>query len=161
MAEIRPTTADDWQSLKDVRMRALADAPYAFSETLDQAVTFPESMWRSRASGRDSVCALAWNGDQPVGMAVGLPDEDQAERAYLVSMWVAPSERGGSTGPALVEAVVQWCRNRGIQVLVAGVTSRNHRALAFYRKLGFAPYQAQALSHRAVTGCREVLALGL
>ena len=158
MATVRQTTRDDWRDLKAVRMQALDDAPYAFSETLDQAKTFTDALWQERASGDETFCALAWDGDTPVGIAVGLPDEDQPERAYLVSMWVAPAERGTDTGPKLVEAVVDWCRRNDVRLLVAGVTSRNERALAFYRKLDFQPYQAQALSHRAVTGCREVLA---
>ena len=39
--EIRPMRADDWERVRRVRLRALADAPDAFATTLESAQKRP------------------------------------------------------------------------------------------------------------------------
>ena len=50
---IRQVAAEEWERLRDVRLRALADAPEAFLETVEDASTFSEGHWRSRATPSD------------------------------------------------------------------------------------------------------------
>ena len=51
-------------------MRALADAPYAFSSTLEQEAAFPEEVWRRWAEGGTaSVDFIAREGGASIGMA--------------------------------------------------------------------------------------------
>jgi hypothetical protein len=46
---IRRVESDDWERLRDVRLRALASDPDAFLETVEDARTFPDERWRERA----------------------------------------------------------------------------------------------------------------
>ncbi|HZQ37096.1 MAG TPA: GNAT family N-acetyltransferase, partial [Dehalococcoidia bacterium] len=48
--EIRAVRPDEAALLRDVRLRALADAPEAFLTTLDEALAYPEQVWRERAA---------------------------------------------------------------------------------------------------------------
>ena len=161
MTEIRQIRPDEWQLLKRVRLAALTDSPGAFSEALEQAQHFPESTWQERAQsgaeGRDSFCTVAIHEGKPVGIAVGLPDTEVPGRAYLVSMWVAPPHRGSHVAPSLLARVEAWATARGARVLFAGVQPANARALAFYRKMGFATYEGKLPEHPATTGCEVVL----
>src|SRR5260370_40854679 len=69
----RPSAAD-WAELRDARLAALAEAPYAFASTLEREHAFPDDVWRERAGGGRTVAA--WPGDARVGMAKGWPPED-------------------------------------------------------------------------------------
>ena len=134
MYDVRLLTADDWMKLRDVRLGALAEAPYAFSSTLAREQEFTESTWRERAgSGRTFA---AWDGDAIVGLATGFPEDG---RWQLVGMWVSPEARGTGIANRLVTSVCELAHQSGYASVILWVTEVNGRARAFYRRLGFAP----------------------
>jgi GNAT superfamily N-acetyltransferase len=138
---IRRTTEDDWEPLRDVRLRALAEAPRAFGSTLERERDRTEAEWRlwaGRGRSGDGVMFVAADGDRFVGLAGGYPEEDP-EAVHLVSMWVDPAVRRSGTGRALVESVVAWARERGARVINLWATDENHPAIALYRSCGFEP----------------------
>lgn len=151
MLIIRQVSPDEWQLLRLVRLRALEDAPGAFSGTLEEAVEEPDEEWRARAergaTGDASYCALAFEGDEPIGMAVGVADQADESRAYLVAMWVDRRHRGTPAASSLVGSIAEWARSRGVRSLFAGVLEGNDQAAAFYRKVGFAPHDGPAPEH--------------
>jgi len=133
---IRGLTAQDWRELRDARLAALAEAPYAFASTLAREKAFLEETWRERAgSGRTFG---AWRDETIVGLATGFPAEPPAEW-HLVGMWVAPECRGQGVADLLVAAVCDLARQSGAGSVTLWVTDVNDRARAFYRRLGFAP----------------------
>jgi len=134
MDEVRLLAADDWAELREARLAALAEAPYAFSSTLAREQGFSEQTWRERAgSGRTFA---AWDGGAIVGLATGLPEDGQW---HLVGMWVSPKVRGTGIADRLVVAVCELARQSGFTAVMLWVTEMNGRARAFYRRLGFAP----------------------
>jgi len=134
MHDVRLLTADDWTELRDARLAALAEAPYAFSSTLAREQEFTEQTWRERAgSGRTFA---AWDGDSVAGLATGLPEDGHW---HLVGMWVSPKARGTGIADRLVTAVCELARQSGSASVTLWVTEVNGRARAFYRRLGFVP----------------------
>ena len=132
---IRQTTADDWTLLREVRLRALADSPGAFLDTVELASTFPESRWRERATPSDAqACFLREEGS---GMVSCFIAEDPGT-VFLVAMWVAPALRGTGIARELVERVVAWSRVRGAARVCLSVEPGNDQAARLYEKCGFA-----------------------
>ena len=66
---VRQLTPDDWRTLREVRLAALADAPDAFMMTYADAVGLDEQEWRIRTTRSDMFAAFV--GGEPVGL-VGL-----------------------------------------------------------------------------------------
>jgi ribosomal protein S18 acetylase RimI-like enzyme len=129
----RQVTADDWQEWRDLRLRALRDAPEAFSSTLSEWQDAGESLWRDRLS------SIAYNliadVDQvPSGMASGAVTVGGAE---LMSFWVAPFARGRGVGDALLAAVVEWATSARYDTVSLGVRTANRHAIALYNRHGF------------------------
>ena len=136
MVLVREITADDWELMRDVRLTALAEAPYAFGSTYAREAAFGELQWRGRISERSvSYLARAGQDEEPAGLA-GVYVEDDA--ADLVSMWVRPGCRGQGVGEALVEAAASWARGRGFCTLFLWVTESNPAAMRLYERCGFA-----------------------
>ena len=142
MLEIKLILPEDWPVLRDVRLRALADAPGAFGTTWAEASAYSEEEWQARArrfsEGPPATgCIAYWEG-APCGMACAYPSAEQRQAAGLASFWVAPEARGQGVADALVGFVAEWAASTGFAVLEADVVEDNHRAVGFYKRIGFA-----------------------
>ena len=131
---IKQATAEDWQLLRDVRLRALADAPEAFLETVEHASTFSESRWRERASPSETQASFL--ADDGAGMVSCFVAGDPST-VFLVAMWVAGPQRGTGLARELVERVVAWARDQGAARVCLSVEAENDRAARLYEKCGF------------------------
>ena len=129
---------------KTLRLRALADAPYAFAHAHAEIAAKPDTYWeeltRSVTGPGRHVMLLAEDDGAAVGMAFGvLPrTDDRPDVPHLGGMWVEPAARGRGIGRALVEGVVQWAREQGFHVIALWVTEGNEPAIGLYTRLGFA-----------------------
>lgn len=149
-ARVRQIRADEGPRLRALRLRALADSPWAFGSTLAREEAFTDDVWQERAAlsaaGEDRVTFIAEDDDRWIGMATGLMEP--GGRLDLVGMFVAPAARGQRLGAALVEPVATWARGRGAARLHLWVTTTNEPALRLYRRAGFHPTgRTQALDH--------------
>jgi ribosomal protein S18 acetylase RimI-like enzyme len=132
---VRPAREDDWSSLKAVRLAALLDAPTAFGVSHQEASAYTDEQWRTRASGRQTVFWLAFEGSEAIGMIGGAVS--QAKRYNLIGMWVAPPARGSGVAGELVGAVKSHALAQGYERVFLDVAPENLRAARFYRKQGF------------------------
>lgn len=141
MAVIRPLAAGEWRTWRDVRLRALAEAPDAFGATLADESLRTDAMWQQRlaaaaVSGRD--CPLIAELD---GAAVGLAWAKASADGTLVSLyqvWVAPECRGRGIAAALLQQAIAWSAAHGARLVELGVTSGDTPAVRLYHRLGFA-----------------------
>jgi GNAT superfamily N-acetyltransferase len=129
--------ADQWARLRDLRVRALRDAPDAFGATLDDALARSPEEWAAQIENLPTFVAVRDGAD--VGMVRLARDSARGDTAWLISMWVAPEARRGGVGTALVDAAMAWARADGRTRLLLDVADHNGAAIAFYARLGFAP----------------------
>jgi len=141
-AQIRRLVPADWAALRAVRLAALAEAPYAFSSTLERERGFDEDKWRERLAVTPHFGA--WRAGALVGL-VGAFVESPPDGWHLVSMWVSPAERGSGAADGLVTAVCDLAWAQGGRRVALWVTEVNARARAFYGRAGFAPTGERAL----------------
>lgn len=135
--ELRILTAGDWQLWRELRLAALAEAPYAFGSQLAdwQGEGDTEQRWRARLEIPGSVNFVAVLDGRAAGLASGVPAGGRA--AELISMWVSPAARGRGVGDRLVAAVERWARQVGASVLRLAVMQGNENAAALYLRNGF------------------------
>ena len=131
---IRTLTGQDWRLLRDLRLRALHDAPAAFGSSAADAERLSEEDWRRRLEG--SAVFMARSGELDVGLVAGIPAESPGE-AELISMWVASAWRGHGVGAALVDHVVHWAAEMRFARLRLWVAVGNGPAERLYARLGF------------------------
>ena len=130
--------AGQWRILKDVRLRALEEAPNAFGTTLSEGQERTDRDWqdmaRDHATLSDRAYFMAYVGDNPCGMAGCY--RTASDIVMLTAMWVAPEFRGQKIGEQIVRAVIKWAREGGATMLEAWV-SENNPTRFFYQKTGF------------------------
>lgn len=135
---IRRLGPEDWQLWRDVRLAALADAPYAYSSTLEREEVFAEAVWRGRLSAHGSMTAVAFEGAEPAGtIAAFTPPE--TEVPTLVAAWVDPAYRGRGVGDTLVAEVQAWAEETGRRRIELQVADGNDRARRLFLRHGFVP----------------------
>lgn len=138
-ATVRRLRADEAGLLRDVRLRALRDAPMAFGSTLAREEAFKPERWEQWAAdsarGERQAVFLVEPAD---GLASGVLDEDEEALAHLYAMWVDPRARGTGAGRALLEAVIAWAAERGARRLITSVAEGNAAAAVLYATAGFA-----------------------
>ncbi len=145
------------ERLKALRLRALADAPSAFSTKLSDAVTWPTASWQQQLEQMATFVAVM----SPVAKVT--PDvgvvrcvlHPEASTASLVSLWVAPEVRRGGVAGRLIGAVVGYARRNNMGRVVLDVVETNAQAIALYRKHGFVPNGERVVFPESCQGMAE------
>jgi len=135
MEELRRASAADLGLVRDVRLRALAEAPSAFDSTHAGALAWDDETWL-RWIAEGATILLLGRG-RAMGLVRGVPDPDHPRSPFLMSLWLDPALRGTGAGDRLVGAVLRWAREEGAHEVVLHVVKRDARARRFYERNGF------------------------
>ena len=113
---LRRVHEGDAAPLRELRLRALQEASYAFATTFEEASARPAEYWETwtRKPVDEQVTIVAVDGERWVGMASGWLAEEIPGRAWLAQLWVDPGVRRAGLGLRLIEAVAGWARERGM-----------------------------------------------
>ena len=123
---------DEWGVFRDVRLASLADAPGAFGSTYADWADAGEDRWRSRLTDVPFTVVASVEG-HGVGVVSGAPSESEV---WLISMWVAPDQRGTGLAGRLIGEVVAWAEAMG-QDTVLMVRDDNVAVIRVYERAGF------------------------
>ncbi|HEV2011968.1 MAG TPA: GNAT family N-acetyltransferase [Candidatus Limnocylindria bacterium] len=143
MIFVRRVRADEWEALHDLRLRALTDAPEAFSTTLAEAERRSAAEWQAaaeRGARGDRHCTfVADDANRLVGMVTVYLPEPAVPDAFpsLIRMWVDPAVRRSGVGTQLVRAVLVWATERGASAVRLQVNASDPRPIGFSEALGF------------------------
>ena len=132
---VRRAVLGDEAIVRDLRLKALADAPDAFDSTLEREVALAASDWSRWISS--GATFLFEHADGPKGIAAGVPYDVEPDAVLLISMWVDPGLRGSGAADALVAAVIAWAESNRAAEVVLHVGKANARARRFYERIGF------------------------
>lgn len=139
--ELRRIRDGEAALLRELRLRALREAPAAFAETFEEAHERPAERWtewtRAGATAETHVTVVAVDGERWIGMVVARLLADVPGTAWLAGLWVDPTVRRAGVGSGLIEAVAAWARERGADRLDLSVTVGNEPAGALYAYAGF------------------------
>ena len=143
--EIRPATIHDWSGiariageLSGLHARALPDV---FREVPD---SMPADYLRELIDADDVEILVADRDGAIVGYEVlrvreSPPVPFVVSRRYVLlsDIAVSEAEQGRGIGRLVVEAAIQWARERGMSEIELSVYEFNDAAIAFYEHLGF------------------------
>jgi ribosomal protein S18 acetylase RimI-like enzyme len=125
----------DWQRYRDIRLRALADAPDAYASSLEWEQGHTPARWQELLTGAETF--LAVDGERTLGTATGWSRDGDA--VAVVAMYVAPEARGQRLAHRLLDEVVRGAMARGTPRLRLEVATGNEPARRSYLAYGFTP----------------------
>jgi len=139
--EIRALQAGEIDLHRELRLRALRDAPDSFADAHDEVAAKPRSYWAELTRGftdaTSAVMFLAAEEDRVLGSTYGFKDRERADTARVGGMWVEPAVRGQGVGRALLDAVFGWARSCGLKRIALWAPAHNPAALALYANVSF------------------------
>jgi GNAT superfamily N-acetyltransferase/SAM-dependent methyltransferase len=142
--QILRAETDDWERIREIRLRSLREDPEVFGSTLERERAHTPEQWRAFAVGwegaaRQAAFAAADENGRWVGIALGVVWAADRSLANLYAMWVDASVRGRGAGERLVESVAAWAAGTGAERLELCVTEGNAPASRLYERTGFVP----------------------
>jgi ribosomal protein S18 acetylase RimI-like enzyme len=142
---IRNITEEDLDALWNIRLRSLQDNPEAFGSTYEETFQRGKEGLRQRLlkPHAETFYVGAFAVESLVGI-VGFFRESGTKgqhKGNIISMYVAPEQRGRGVGKALVaEAIAQARSIPGLEQLLLAVVTTNTAARRLYLSLGFEVY---------------------
>ncbi len=133
--DVEALAADDWEILRDVRLRALKDSPAAYISTYEEVAGWTEAKWRDRFA--TAVWVVLRSEQRIIGVASSLRDDERPTERHLESVWVEPGHRRTGALRAILQYLVELEPEVGDWLL--WVLDGNAEALAVYQRLGFEP----------------------
>ena len=126
---------------RELRLRALHDAPDSFGETFADVDAQPAAYWerltRAVTEPADQVMFLACEGSDVIGVTYGLVDRERGDTGRVGGLWVDAAWRRRGVGWALLQEVVGWARSRGFTRLALWASAHSAAAAALYSRAGF------------------------
>jgi len=143
--EIRRLTSADAVAYRKIRLAGLIDSPEAFGSTFARESDRSLSWFRERL--RNTQVFGAFRSTDLLGIAGFVVREGEKERhkGLLWGMYVRADARKTGVGRRLVEAVIDFARER-VELLQLSVVSDNEPARRLYARLGFAQYGVEKSS---------------
>ena len=150
---IRRIRPEDGLVLRDLRLRAIADAPDAFGQPLEEARRQPQREWDRHARQSSHGDSRTWLIAESAGRTVGLVQgrKRRPRTLLLFSMWVDPVARRVGVGRDLIDSLEDWARGWDGTETILWVLAVNAPAIEFYRDLGF---EVVRKGHDAESGAR-------
>jgi GNAT superfamily N-acetyltransferase len=134
--EITLATAGDATRLREVRLNALKDAPYAFGAEFDVDKAKPITFWQ------EALLASNWFFISKDGTDIGLigieaASADRGSDCWIFGWWLAAEFRGLGIPALILKKIDEFCLANKWHRQGLGVWPENERAISAYRKLGF------------------------
>jgi ribosomal protein S18 acetylase RimI-like enzyme len=137
--QIRPLTSADAASYRYIRLAGLRDSPEAFDSTFERENAQPPAWFCDRLDSSQVFGAFCSTELLGIAGFASHEGEKEAHKGQLWGMYVRPYARKAGVGRRLVEAVIEFARQR-VEVIQLAVVSDSARARWLYARLGFLEY---------------------
>jgi len=144
----RQLTPADAAVYRGIRLEGLNRNPEAFGSTFEAEFSKPLAWFFDRLSS--SQVFGAFRGPEILGIAgfAVRQGEKESHKGLLWGMYVRPEARGAGVARRLVDAVIEFARDR-VELIQLSVVMSNEQARRLYARLGFVEYgiERNSLKH--------------
>lgn len=141
--EIRKPKLEEWESYKNLRLKALKEFPIAFASDYEVAMTKDDEHWKGwikkSEEEKSSFMLFAYLEERPIGMMAAYW-EDSPKLTHIVNLvgvYVDSDFHGQGIGKKLIAAMIEKFKSMNFRKIRLGVTATNENAIALYEKSGF------------------------
>lgn len=142
---IRTLEHNEWEILREMRLRTLTQSPQAFGGNLALESDWVPQLWQDQLKKFDYVVATI-GGLNVGGLSIEILDGDFGATCWIGSCWVDEAFRGQGVLRSIISYVDSRAVEKNWQIQGLGVWVDNLTAIAAYEKLGFVAMGPQIAS---------------
>jgi len=140
---IRQAVVEDAAALRGLRLEALQDRPIAFASDHEEESKLPLSRTEEQLKDQTANTIFVAVADSTLVGMTGIGQYRHAKQKHNGIIWgvyVQPAWRGKNISGQMIEACINWAKQRSIKFVKLGVAVTNTSALNSYIRAGFRVY---------------------
>jgi ribosomal protein S18 acetylase RimI-like enzyme len=144
---IRQANVSDAAALRALRLEALQNRPIAFASDYEEEVQYPLSRTEERLKDQTASATFIALADSTLVGMMGIGQSQHRNVKHNAMIWgvyVQPDWRGKNISGQMIEACMNWARERSIKFVRLGVNATNASALNSYIRAGFKVYGVES-----------------
>jgi GNAT superfamily N-acetyltransferase len=144
---IRQANVADAVALRQLRLEALQNRPVAFASDYHEEVQYPLSRTEERLKDQTASATFIALADSTLVGMMGIGQSQHRNVKHNAMIWgvyVRPAWRGKNISGQMIEACVEWARERSVKFVKLGVNATNTSALNSYIRAGFKVYGVES-----------------
>src|SRR3989344_1193402 len=108
--EVVKISPDEWQTIRNIRLRAVKEELFAFGKSYEEELQCSEEQWRKKIAS--SVYMIAKEKGRPVGMLCGVQQNGSRLQhvATIYGVYVVPEARSKHVALLLMETLINELR---------------------------------------------------
>lgn len=141
---LKKLNKDDWQSFKDLRLKALQTDPSAFGASYEKEKDRTQAEWEERLTREDYDYFGHYFENRLVSMTA--LKRNSKENYVINAVYTDPDHRGKGLLKEILEKIIEVAKlKEGLEVSLI-VNTKNTPAIALYKKLGFETTETENLT---------------
>ena len=131
---------NQWQELRDVRLKALQADPSVFDSNYERESAMTDADWKSWLQTNDTAIFILYEDATPIGMTAISVDRDDPtkKRAILWGSWLERLARGKGVSKMMYEARLAWAKEHPtIETIVVSHRASNLSSKQANQRHGF------------------------
>lgn len=137
---IRPLRVDEWKSLKDFRLHAIATNPAVYTGTYEDTLQRSEETWRGMLDGKGRCIFGLFDGEILIGITgiFTFQDDTTGQSAFLGMSFIEPAYRGQGLSAMLYRERIDWALHQTqFKKLISGHRADNEPSKRAMLRHGF------------------------
>lgn len=139
MLKTKIADTHDWTTIKKLRRSALSKA-FSLYCAPEEAQFTKDSQWQKhvkKSTDNGNIIAIAYDGDEAVGMGAGKPNPYKDDAYIMHSLWVEPHARGKGVAQSLIAERSRYAHAQGYKHIQACSSLKNTASRTLYKDLGY------------------------
>src|SRR5688572_30564216 len=150
---VRQANVEDAAALRTLRLEALQNRPIAFASDYEEESQYPLSRTEEQLKDQTQNAMFVAMVDSTLIGMMGIGQyrhRNVQHNAIIWGVYVQPAWRGKNISGQMIDACINWARERSIKFVKLGVNATNASALNSYIRSGFRVYgvESQVIHHQ-------------
>lgn len=141
--QIREAAPADALKLRALRLEGLQAHPEAFGADYETDKNLPQSFWEKSLEGNAMKTVFVAEADSDLVGVSGIRRFDSSKMSHAAVIWgvyVSAKYRGEKVGEKLINACLDWAKQKNLLSVKLAVATTNASAIRLYVKCGFQVY---------------------